>query len=50
MLADHVNAVADAMERLGPRASKVQPLFITIDPRRDTPSVMKRYAPRSGTT
>jgi protein SCO1/2 len=43
-----LNAVADAMERLGPRARKVQPLFITIDPRRDTPSVMKQYVAAFG--
>ena len=25
------------------RAAKVQPIFITVDPRRDTPDVLKRY-------
>jgi protein SCO1/2 len=38
-----LNAVADAMDRLGTRADQVQPLFITVDPKRDTPSVMKQY-------
>lgn len=39
-----LNAVADAMDRLGPEASKLRPVFITVDPRRDTPSVVKQYA------
>ncbi|HEY4044129.1 MAG TPA: SCO family protein [Rhodopila sp.] len=39
-----LNAVADAMDKLGPAASRVQPLFITVDPRRDTPEVVKKYA------
>lgn len=36
--------VADAMDRLGPKADRVQALFITIDPRRDTEAVVKQYA------
>lgn len=35
--------VADAMDRLGDEASKINPIFITIDPRRDTPAMMKQY-------
>jgi len=38
-----LNEVADAMERLGPKAGKLQPIFITVDPKRDTPVVMKQY-------
>ena len=38
-----LNAVADALDRLGKKADQVQPLFITIDPRRDTPAVVKQY-------
>lgn len=32
-----------ALDRLGKKAEKVQPIFITIDPERDTPEVMARY-------
>jgi protein SCO1 len=43
-----LNAVADAMDKLGPAASRVQPLFITVDPARDTPAVVKQYAAAFG--
>jgi protein SCO1/2 len=43
-----LNEVADAMDKLGPQAARVQPLFITVDPRRDTPSVIKQYAASFG--
>jgi protein SCO1/2 len=43
-----LNAVADAMDKLGPAASRVQPLFITVDPKRDTPDVVKQYAAAFG--
>jgi len=32
-----------ALEQLGPMADKVQPLFITVDPERDTPQVIADY-------
>ena len=35
--------VATALERLGADAAQLQPLFITVDPQRDTPDVMKDY-------
>jgi cytochrome oxidase Cu insertion factor (SCO1/SenC/PrrC family) len=35
---------ADALDRLGPKAGRLQPLFITVDPKRDTPAVVKQYA------
>jgi len=38
-----LNAVAAALDALGQDAARVQPLFITIDPERDTPAVMKEY-------
>jgi protein SCO1/2 len=39
-----LNAVAGALDKLGPTADRLQPLFITVDPRRDTPAVIKQYA------
>ncbi len=38
-----LNAVADALDKLGPAGAKIQPLFITVDPKRDTPEVVKQY-------
>jgi protein SCO1/2 len=38
-----LNAVADALDKLGNKADRLQPLFVTVDPRRDTPAVMKQY-------
>ena len=36
--------VAAALQSLGPRAARVQPIFITVDPRRDTPGIVGPYA------
>jgi protein SCO1/2 len=36
-------AITGALEKLGPAAAGVQPLFITLDPARDTPAVLKRF-------
>jgi protein SCO1/2 len=38
-----LSEVADAMDKLGPKADRVQPIFITVDPKRDTPEVVKQY-------
>jgi protein SCO1 len=35
--------IAAAIEELGPDAAKLQPIFITVDPERDTPDVMGEY-------
>jgi cytochrome oxidase Cu insertion factor (SCO1/SenC/PrrC family) len=32
-----LTAIADAIERLGPDSGEAQPLFISVDPERDTP-------------
>ncbi len=32
------------MKLLGPLSEKVQPVFITVDAKRDTPSVIRQYA------
>jgi cytochrome oxidase Cu insertion factor (SCO1/SenC/PrrC family) len=37
---------ADVLERLGPAAEEVVPVFITLDPARDTPQVLKPYVER----
>jgi protein SCO1 len=38
-----LNAVGDALDKLGKKADQLQPLFITVDPRRDTPAVIRQY-------
>lgn len=38
-----LNNIAQAMAKLGPAASNVVPLFISIDPERDTAKVMSDY-------
>ena len=38
-----MTAVGDALDVLGPKAARVQPLFVTVDPQRDTPDVLRRY-------
>ncbi len=39
-----LSAVADALDVLGGRAADLQPIFITVDPRRDTPAIARAYA------
>ena len=48
-----LGAVADALDVLGPQGSaRCKPLFVTLDPKRDTPDVLGRYVatftPRPG--
>ncbi|MFW7269127.1 SCO family protein [Gluconacetobacter sp. Hr-1-5] len=38
--------VTTALEQLGPRAASVVPVFVTVDPTRDTPSVVHDYVAR----
>jgi len=40
-----LSEVAAVMEGLGDEAAKVQPIFITIDPERDTPTALAGYVP-----
>ena len=37
-------AMSQALDQLGPEADQVQPIFITVDPERDTQAKMKLYA------
>lgn len=39
-----LSSMAAALDILGRRADQIQPLFITVDPERDTPPVVQRYA------
>ncbi len=39
-----LTAIAAALDRLGKRADAVEPVFITVDPARDTPKVVHDYA------
>ena len=40
-----LSALAEAMKKLGPDADRVQVLFITVDPSRDTPELLAAYVP-----
>jgi len=44
----HLQHMALALKKLGPKAKSVQPLFITIDPRRDRPKLLKEYMTHFG--
>jgi len=37
--------MANVMKELGPQADKVQVLFVTVDPARDTPQILAQYVP-----
>ena len=44
-----LNTLSDALDRLGPLANRIQPLFITVDPKRDDQEAVARYAAAVGT-
>jgi len=35
--------MALVMDKLGDKAARLQPIFVTVDPERDTPEVLRRY-------
>ena len=35
--------MSEALDRVDPHADRIQPLFITVDPKRDTPDQLRRY-------
>ena len=39
-----LQGMSEALDALGPDAAKVQPIFITVDPKRDRPALLKDYA------
>lgn len=43
-----LSIIAQVMDDLGPQAARVQPLFITVDPARDTPTALAEYVPLFG--
>jgi len=43
-----LNAVSDALDRLGPKADRITTLFITVDPKRDNAAAVKQYAAAFG--
>ena len=38
-----LNTLAGALAALGPEADRITPVFITVDPSRDTPAVLRAY-------
>lgn len=40
-----LSRAAEVMKLLGPEADKFQVLFVTVDPERDTPALLKEYPP-----
>jgi protein SCO1/2 len=42
-----LQALGDAQDKLGPKASRFQVVFISVDPRRDTPAQLRTYLSNS---
>ncbi len=43
-----LQVMSAALDMMGPEAEKIRPVFVTIDPERDTPEVMKAYVANFG--
>ncbi|HWD49424.1 MAG TPA: SCO family protein [Rhizomicrobium sp.] len=43
-----LSLMSDVMQRLGGKSSHIVPIFITVDPARDTPKIMKAYVASFG--
>ena len=43
-----LEGLAQALQRLGPKADSVRVLFVSVDPRRDSAEVLRRYASAFG--
>lgn len=40
-----LQVIAAALDKLGPKADKLVPLFVSVDPERDTPAQLAQYVP-----
>ena len=38
-----LSEIAGALAQLGPLAARVQPIFVSVDPQRDTPQALREY-------
>ena len=43
-----LQVITAALDQMGPEADAIQPVFITVDPERDTPEVLKAYVGNFG--
>jgi protein SCO1 len=43
-----LQVISESLDALGPKAEKVVPIFVTLDPERDTPEVMGDYVKNFG--
>ena len=43
-----LQVMSAALDQLGPEAARIQPVFVSIDPARDTPEVLKAYVGNFG--
>jgi protein SCO1/2 len=43
-----LQVMSAALDQLGPEADRIQPIFVSIDPARDTPEVLKAYVANFG--